>query len=101
MGRKTWQSLGRPLPQRRNVVMTRQGIEDDIETMTFEEVLNLGEDEEVIIIGGGEIYELFLEHAKEIHRTIIHTVVEDADTFAPDIETVGFYLMTERTVPSR
>ena len=100
MGRKTWQSLGRPLPKRRNVVMTRQGIEDDIETMTFEEVLSLGEDEEVIIIGGGEIYELFLEHAKEIHRTIIHTVVENADTFAPDIEAVGFYLMTERTMPS-
>jgi dihydrofolate reductase len=68
--------------------------------MTFEQVLGLAENEEVMIIGGGEIYALFLEHAKEIHRTIIHTVVENADTFAPDITEVGFYLLGERHVNS-
>ncbi|MCH1616066.1 MAG: dihydrofolate reductase [Candidatus Poseidonia sp.] len=98
MGRKTWQSLGRALPQRRNIVMTRAGLDDDVETMEFDDVLSLSDSEEVMIIGGGEIYALFLEHAKEVHRTIIHTVVEDADTFAPEIEPVGFYLMTQRTV---
>ena len=51
-----------------------------------------------MIIGGGEIYEQFLEHAKEIHRTVIHTVVHEADTFAPDVEAAGFYLLTERRV---
>ena len=100
MGRKTWESLGRPLPQRRNIVMTRKGVEDDVETMDFDEILALAQSEEVMIIGGGEIYTLFLEHAKEVHRTIIHTVVENADTFAPEIEEVGFYLMTERTLPA-
>ena len=100
MGRKTWESHGRPLPQRRNIVMTRKGLDDDVETMDFDEVLSLSQSEEVMIIGGGEIYALFLEHAKEVHRTIIHTVVEGADTFAPEIEPVGFYLMTERTVPA-
>lgn len=100
MGRKTWESLGRPLPQRRNIVMTRNGIADDIETMNFDEVMDLSKTEEVMIIGGGEIYALFLEHAKEVHRTIIHTVVEDADTFAPEIESAGFYLIAERTAPS-
>ena len=99
MGRKTWESLGRPLPQRRNIVMTRKGVEDDVETMDFDEIMALAQSEEVMIIGGGEIYTLFLEHAKEVHRTIIHTVVENADTFAPEIEEVGFYLMTERTMP--
>ena len=100
MGRKTWDSLGRPLPKRRNIVMTRSGLSDDVETMSFEEVVELAENEEVVIIGGGEIYALFLPHAKEVHRTIIHTVVKDADTFAPDIESEGFHMIGERRVPA-
>ena len=100
MGRKTWDSLGRPLPKRRNIVMTRSGLSDDVETMSFEEVMELAENEEVVIIGGGEIYALFLPHAKEVHRTIIHTVVKDADTFAPDIESEGFHMIGERRVPA-
>ena len=98
MGRKTWESLGRPLPKRRNIVMTRSGLRDDVETMSFEEVMALAENEEVVVIGGGEIYALFLPHAKEVHRTIIHTVVSDADTFAPDIESEGFHMIGERRV---
>ena len=98
MGRKTWESLGQPLPNRRNIVMTRQGVDDDVETMSFEQVMSLAEEHEVMIIGGGEIYELFLEHAKEIHRTVIHTVVHEADTFAPNVEAAGFYLLSERKV---
>ena len=98
MGRKTWDSLGRPLPKRRNIVMTRSGLIDDVETMSFEEVMALAENEEVVVIGGGEIYALFLPHAKEVHRTIIHTVVNDADTFAPDIESEGFHMIGERRV---
>ena len=98
MGRKTWESIGRPLPHRRNIVMTRSGIEADIETMDAAEVLALSENEEVMIIGGGEIYALFLEHAKEVHRTVIHTTVEGADAFAPDLEEAGFYLLTQRSV---
>ena len=98
MGRKTWDRLGRPLPKRRNIVMTRSGLRDDVETMSFEEVKALAENEEVVVIGGGEIYALFLPHAKEVHRTIIHTVVIDADTFAPDIESEGFHMIGERRV---
>ena len=98
MGRKTWDSLGRPLPKRRNIVMTRSGLRDDVETMSFEEVMALAENEEVVVIGGGEIYALFLPHVKEVHRTIIHTVVSDADTFAPDIESEGFHMIGERRV---
>ena len=98
MGRKTWDSLGRALPKRRNIVMTRSGLNADVETMSFDEVMVLANEEEVVVIGGGEIYALFLPHAKEIHRTIVHTVVEDADTFAPDIESEGFHLIAERQV---
>ena len=98
MGRKTWDSLGRALPKRRNIVMTRRGLDAEVETMSFDEVMALANKEEVMVIGGGEIYALFLPHAKEIHRTVVHTVVEDADTFAPDIESEGFHLIAERQV---
>ena len=98
MGRKTWDSLGRALPKRRNIVMTRRGLDAEVETMSFDEVMALANEEEVMVIGGGEIYALFLPHAKEIHRTIVHTVVEDADTFAPDVESEGFHLIAERQV---
>jgi dihydrofolate reductase len=100
MGRKTWQSLGRPLPNRRNIVMTRDEAFAEVERMSYEEVLALAEDEEVVVIGGGEIYALFLEHTKELHRTVIHTRVEGADTFAPDFSHLGFHLLTERRVPA-
>ncbi len=98
MGRKTWDSLGRALPKRRNIVMTRRGLDAEVETMSFDEVMALANEEEVMVIGGGEIYALFLPHAKEIHRTVVHTVVEDADTFAPDVESEGFHLIAERQV---
>ena len=98
MGRKTWESLGKPLPNRRNVVMTRQGVEEDVEVMSFDAIMRLSDEEDVMIIGGGEIYALFLPYAKEIHRTMIHTVVEEADTFAPAIDPEEFYLIGERRV---
>ena len=98
MGRKTWDSLGRALPKRRNIVMTRRGLDAEVETMSFDEVMALANKEEVMVIGGGEIYALFLPHAKEIHRTVVHTVVENADTFAPDVESEGFHLIAERQV---
>jgi len=99
MGRKTWDSLPKALPGRRNIVMSRSS-RDDIEVLDFDEVLALGEDEEIMIIGGGEIYALFMEHAKEIHKTIINTVVEGADTFCPSMEDEGFHLIGERHVPA-
>ena len=78
--------------------MTRRGLDAEVETMSFDEVIALANEEEVMVIGGGEIYALFLPHAKEIHRTVVHTVVENADTFAPDVESEGFHLIAERQV---
>jgi len=99
MGRKTWDSLPKALPGRRNIVMSRTP-RDDVEVLDQSAILALGEDEEIMIIGGGEIYALFLEHTKEVHKTIIHTVVEGADTFAPNMEGEGFHLIGERHIPS-
>jgi len=97
MGRKTWDSLPGKLPGRRSIVMSRSP-RDDVEVMSYEEVKELSSHQDVFIIGGGEIYQLFREDVKELHRTIIQTEIKDADTFAPDIEDLGFHLIGERVV---
>jgi len=97
MGRKTWESLPGKLPDREHLVMTRSN-RDDIETITYEGVLELSKKREIFIIGGGEIYNLFLPHTEKIHRTIIHCKVEDADTFAPEINSEIFNVSDSNVV---
>ena len=72
MGRKTWDSLGRALPKRRNIVMTRSGLDAEVETMSFDEVMALANEEEVMVIGGGEIYKLALPYADTIYLTEVN-----------------------------
>ena len=93
MGRKTWESLPGKLPERRHLVMTRSN-RSDIETTTFEEVMKLSMEQNVFVIGGGEIYSLFLPHIEKIYRTIIHCNVEHPDTFAPEIDE-GIFSISE------
>ena len=97
MGRKTWESLPGKLPDREHLVMTRTN-RDDVETITYEGVLELSKKREIFIIGGGEIYNLFLPHTEKIHRTIIHCKVEDADTFAPEINSEIFKVSDSNVV---
>ncbi len=98
MGRKTWESLPGRLPDRRHLVMTR-GSREDVDTITYQEVLELSKEEEIFIIGGGEIYTLFLPHVNKIHRTIIHCEVDNADTFAPEINSEIFKVSNSEMVP--
>ena len=98
MGRKTWESLPGRLPERRHLVMTR-GNREDVDTITYQEVLELSKEEEIFIIGGGEIYTLFLPHVNKIHRTIIHCKVDNADTFAPEINSEIFKVSQSEMVP--
>ena len=97
MGRKTWESLPGKLPERRHLVMTRSN-RDDIETTTFEEVIKLSMKQNVFVIGGGEIYSLFLPHIEKIYRTIIHCNVEQPDTFAPEIDEDAFSIVETKFV---
>ena len=92
MGRKTWDSLPGKLPDRRHIVMSRSSV-DDVEVMDYDSIMELQED--VFIIGGGEIYRLFIENTNAIHRTIIDTRISDADTHFPDITGMGFSLKEE------
>lgn len=89
MGRKTYESIGRPLPKRRNIVITRTEsyLADGAEIVhSLEEALSIAEsDEKVFIIGGGEIYRQAISFADMLYITKVDRTY-DADTFFPDIE---------------
>ncbi len=92
MGRKTFESIGRPLPNRRNIIITRdksfqsEGIEI---THSLEEAIEKVKDEieqEVFIIGGAEIYKQGIDKANKLYITEIKATFKDADTFFPTID---------------
>ena len=88
MGRKTFDSVGKPLPNRRNIIVTRQDIRiEGCEVVkSIDEALELcGGEEEVFIVGGAEIYKLAMSKTDRIYLTIIHHSF-DADTLFPEID---------------
>lgn len=88
MGRKTFDSVGKPLPNRRNIVVTRQEIQipgcEVVKSIDEGLALCAGEDE-VFIGGGAEIYKQAMDKTNRIYLTIIHHYFE-ADTFFPEID---------------
>ncbi|HEY8931196.1 MAG TPA: dihydrofolate reductase [Mucilaginibacter sp.] len=89
MGRKTYESVGKPLPNRRNIIITRQNITiEGCEVVnSIEAALELCEDEiEVFIVGGAEIYKQSMHLTDRIYLTIVHETF-DADSFFPEIDT--------------
>lgn len=85
MGRRTYESIGRPLPDRRNIVLSRGGFQaEGVETAgSLDEALEMTRDEEeVMIIGGAGIFEQALPKADRIHLTRIHSRFE-GDTYFP------------------
>jgi dihydrofolate reductase len=88
MGRKTFESIGRALPGRQNVVITTQSdyAAPGCEVVASPEaaVAATPVGSEIMIIGGGEIYRLFLPRAVRIYLTRVDVVV-DGDTFFPDL----------------
>ncbi|QZA70902.1 dihydrofolate reductase [Erwinia phage AH06] len=103
MGRKTYESLPHPLPNRLNIVLTTNPVEKHT-TMSGVRFVNSKEDalaaavgylsesggDKIWIIGGASVYELFLQDAKEIHLTTIAADREDADTFFPAMSMSGW-----------
>lgn len=94
MGRNTWESLPkRPLPDRRNIVIsTREATPDDISCgAQFYKNLDsamasVKDDSEVFIIGGGSLYRQTIDLASRIYLTEVHTTINPADTFFPKID---------------
>jgi dihydrofolate reductase len=88
MGRKTFDSVGKPLPKRRNIIITRQAI-----TIEGCEVVNsievalalCADEEEVFIVGGAEIYKQSMHLTHRIYLTVVHKDF-DGDSFFPEID---------------
>ncbi|ASV34433.1 type 3 dihydrofolate reductase [Candidatus Hamiltonella defensa] len=88
MGRKTFDSLGRALPGRMNIVMTRQGITSPgvIGVSSMEKALKTAKDApEVMVIGGAEIYRQFLPQANRLYLTEVLKNIQ-GDTYFPEYE---------------
>lgn len=89
MGRKTFESIGKPLPGRRNIVITRNEdfMDDQVDVAnSLHEVLTYCRDErEIFIIGGAQIYKQALSIANQVLLTRVHTEVLDADVFFPKL----------------
>ena len=110
MGRKTFESIGRPLPKRLNIVVSRGGFNapEGVEVVaSLEEAYALAESRLLVampgsptvmssdagtsapkafVIGGGQIYAQAMEIADRLIVTHVHTIIEDADTFFPTID---------------
>ena len=93
MGRVTWDSIGRPLPGRRSLVLTRNPEWTAKGAEVFEDVdaaLAAADDvEELVVIGGAKIYELMLPRANGIIRTVVQGSFE-GDVYFPRWEHLGF-----------
>lgn len=89
MGRKTFESLPKALPKRRNIVISGNPdfkAEDAEVVKTVSDALEITKDEKVFIIGGASIYKAFLPYCKKIFLTEIEAECPDADTYFPDFD---------------
>jgi dihydrofolate reductase len=89
MGRKTAESLGRALPKRRNLVLTRSGrvpFQGMEAVASIDAAVALAQADgaaELCVIGGGEVYALALPRATRMHLTHVETAIDDGDAFFP------------------
>lgn len=92
MGRKTYEALGKPLPGRVNIVITRQQdwkVEGVMVAASLDDAFAKAADanfKEGLVIGGGEIYKLAIEKADNIYITRVHASFADADAHFPNID---------------
>jgi dihydrofolate reductase len=96
MGRRTWLSLKKPLPQRLNIVLSRESeiesqpslivMRDKLSVLTLKDYLAC----DIYIIGGAQVYREFLEEIDRWIVTEVPLVVEDADAFMPEDFLRGF-----------
>ena len=96
MGRRTFESIGRPLPKRTNIVVSRgfDAPEGVVVAQSLEEaykaasavIPDLIGNPRCFVIGGGQIYAQAIQDADRLIVTHVHTVIEDADTFFPPVD---------------
>lgn len=88
MGKNTFLSIGKPLPGRKNIVISStleetQGVDVFKSVETFLELYS--NEENIFIIGGGALYKTLLPYCQTLYITYVHDIVDNADTFFPDI----------------
>ena len=92
MGRKTFESIGRPLPGRKNIVVSKSGnisnpsveMAEDLEELL--KSLRRKRKEEYFVIGGASIYAKAMQYAHRLYVTKIYAKADDADAFFPQID---------------
>ena len=95
MGRKTFDSIGKPLKDRRNFVLTRQSLNiPGVEVI--HDFSKLHDSEEIMVIGGAEIYSLCMPYAKRILLTEVDAELP-ADTFFPKFDKSQFQCVSEES----
>jgi len=90
MGRKTFESIGRLLPGRTTIILTRgDDFHHEGAIVVHDEtgaLIACQDSEEAFVVGGAEIYKLFLPKADRIYLTKVHTMIPDGDTFFPRMD---------------
>ena len=110
MGRKTFESIGRPLPGRTTVVLTRRrdyvptgvppGAPPGVQVaQSLEQALGMVSGEEVFITGGAELYRQTLGRAERLYLTLIKTTLE-GDTYFPEFEEADWPLVSQQDHPA-
>ncbi|WP_159800192.1 dihydrofolate reductase [Flavobacterium sp. MK4S-17] len=103
MGRKTLQSMNGSLPNRTHIVVTRQKdftYQGCMIVHSLDEALTAcPQDEEIFIIGGGEIYKQAIGRADKIELTRVHTNIDAADAYFPEFDTEKWHKVSEEYHP--
>ena len=100
MGRKTWQSIGRPLPGRQNIVISRTAglsIEGCDVVNSLDAALTRADSDEVMVIGGGDLFREALPKADRMILTLVDLDI-DGDTFFPEWNIEEWKLVAHRAV---
>ncbi len=105
MGRKTYESVNKPLPGRVNIVITTQenwNSENVIKANSLDEAIAKAKEtncKEIFIIGGGQIYKESMDIADRIYLTRVHTIIE-GDTFFPELNSSNWELQSSEDFTS-
>lgn len=101
VGRKTYESIGKPLPKRTSIVLTSNAdysAPGSLVANSIDEALELcPSDQETFVIGGGEIYKSFLPHTDIIYATSVKTEIKNADSHFPKIDPKDWLLLREES----
>ena len=100
MGRKSYEEIGHPLPNRKNIVVskTKNFVGENVVTVTsLQEAIDISVGEEVYIAGGYGLFKEALSLVNKMYITEIDTIVENGDVFFPEFDSQEFDIITGET----